>query len=31
LSDEKLASCDEELLHFVNTLQQLLFELAECF
>jgi hypothetical protein len=31
LSDEKLASCDEELLHFVNTLQRILFELAECF
>ena len=31
LSDEKLASCDEELLHFVHTLQQYLFELAECF
>ena len=31
LSDEKLASCDEELLQFVHTLQQYLFELAECF
>lgn len=31
LSDEKLASCDEELRQLVHTLQQYLFELAECF
>lgn len=31
LSDERLAACDQELLDFVHTIQQLLFELAECF
>ncbi len=31
MSDEKLAACDEELLNYIHTLQQLLFELADCF
>jgi hypothetical protein len=31
LTDEQLASCDEELLNYVRSLQQFLFELAACF
>lgn len=31
LSDEQLASCDEELLTYVQMLQQFLFQLADCF
>ena len=29
-SDAQLESCDEEVLHYVRTLQQFLFELAAC-
>jgi hypothetical protein len=31
LSEEKLASCDAEVLDFIHTLQQFLFELSACF
>jgi hypothetical protein len=31
LTDEQLAACDEEILTYVRSLQQFLFELAACF
>ncbi len=31
LSDEQLAACDEDLLEYVQMLQQFLFQLADCF
>jgi len=31
LTDERLAACDDETLTYIHTLQQFLFELADCF